>query len=83
MPDFQYHVNQCVFLSDQFSYLRLSTYNGHNNLAVLNHPDMQRIFDRFFDVMWDDKNEDILSDSDQIYSFICHMIQRVNIISEI
>lgn len=83
MPDFQYHVNQCVFLSDQFSYLRLSTYNGHNNLAVLNHPDMQRIFDRFFDIMWDDKNEDILSDSDQIYSFICHMIQRVNIISEI
>lgn len=81
--DFQYHVTQCVFLSDRISYVRLNTENKDNNLAVLNHSDMQKIFARFFSRLWDGKDVNILSDSGEIHSFICNMIQRLNIISGI
>lgn len=83
IPDFQYHVSQCVFLSDRISCARLNTENKNNNLVILNHPDMQRIFVHFFDELWKGKGSRILSDSEEIQSFICNMIQRIRIISEI
>ena len=83
VSDFQYQVTQCVFLSDRISYLRLDTENRKNNLAILNHPDMQNIFDRFFNELWEGKENNIISDSQEINSFISNMIQRINVISGI
>lgn len=81
--DFHYHVTQCVFLSDRISYVRLNTENQDNNLVVLNHPDMQMIFTRFFSGLWDEKEASVLSNPEEINSFICNMIQRLNVISGI
>lgn len=81
--DFKYQVNQCVFLSDQFSYLRLSTYNWSNNLAIINHPNLEFMFQRFFDSVWNDDERNLLSKHDEIYSFLVHIIQQIDILSDI
>ena len=83
VSDFQYAVTQSIFLSDTFSYVRLNTETGKNNLAVLNHPDMKMIFGRFFDIIWSDQNGMSRSDQEEIASFIQHMIHRTEIISSI
>ena len=81
--DFKYQINQCIFLSDQFSYLRLNTYNWTNNLAIMNHPNLKNMFDRFFDTVWKDNDGQLLSEHDKIHSFFVHIIQQINILSEI
>ena len=81
--DFKYQINQCIFLSDQFSYLRLNTYNWTNNLAIMNHPNLKNMFDRFFDTVWEDSDGQLLSEHDKIHSFLVHIIQQINILSEI
>ena len=81
--DFKYQTNQCVFLSDQFSYLRLNTYNWNNNLAIMNHPNLKNMFDRFFETAWNDEEKDLLVDHGEIHSFLVHIIQQINILSEI
>ena len=81
--DFKYQINQCVFLSDQFSYLRLNTYNWNNNIAIMNHPNLRSMFDRFFQSAWSDEDKDLLTDQDEIHSFLVHIIQQINILDEI
>lgn len=81
--DFKYQINQCVFLSDQFSYLRLNTYNWNNNLAIMNHPNLRCMFDRFFQSAWCDEDKDLLTSHDEIHSFLVHIIQQINILDEI
>lgn len=81
--DFKYQTNQCIFLSDQFSYIRLNTYNWANNLAIINHPNLKHMFDRFFNAVWNDATSELLSDYSEIHSFFIHIIQQINILSEI
>lgn len=81
--DFKYQTNQCIFLSDQFSYIRLNTYNWANNLAIINHPNLKHMFDRFFNAVWNDATSELLSDYSEIHSFFVHIIQQINILSEI
>lgn len=83
VPDFQYAVTQSIFLSDTFCYMRLNTENGKNNLAVLNHPEMKMIFERFFEIIWSDQDDMSLSDHEEIASFIRQMIHRTEIIASI
>lgn len=83
VSDFQYDFTQCVFLSDAISYLRLDTENGRNNLAVFNHPDMKMVFEQFFCTIWSDEEGGILSDQEEICSFIRQMIHRIGIIASV
>ena len=83
ISDFRYDVAQSIFLSDGIAYLRLNTEHGRNNLAVLNHPDMKMVFEQFFDTLWDEKNGMILSDQEEICSYIREMIHRIGIIASV
>lgn len=82
VSDFQYVTNQCLFLSDMFSYLRLDIGAAENSLVIINHPDMRTIFERFYQTVWNN-NEDgvVLSDTASISSYIQHIIQGITLIS--
>lgn len=81
--DYQYEMTQCVFLSNGISYLRLNTENRKNSLALFNHQDMTVIFNRFFDEIWRMTNEESLSESKDLERFFDHMIQNIEIQSDI
>ncbi len=83
VEDYQYEMTQCVFNSDNISYLRLNTENRENNLALFNHPDMTKIFGLFFDEIWESSDGKCLSESTEIKHFFDHMIQSTEIQSGI
>ena len=83
VSDFQYNLTQCIFLSDTISHLRLDTKSGVNDLIVLNHPDMQDIFSRFFDKVWNGECGTLLSDKEEIDSFIEQVIHRISILESV
>lgn len=82
VSDFQYFSNQCVFLSDMFSYLRLDTGTDRNNLVIINHQDMRIIFERFYHSVWNNEAGVILSNKESISNYVQHIIQGITLISK-
>lgn len=83
VSDFQYIADQCVFLSDAISYLRLDNSSNRNNLLIVNRADMQVIFNRFFQEIWNNCEEVVISDRTAISEYIQHVIQGIKLISRI
>lgn len=81
VSDFRYIANQCVFLSDMYSYLRLDAGGRQNNLMVINRSDVQQVFDQFYEAVWNNKVEVILDDNESISSYIRHVIQGIALLS--
>lgn len=81
VSDFQYIANQCVFLSDMYSYLRLDAGMSRNNLMIINRADVQQVFDQFYDAVWGNQVEVILSDRESIGNYIRHIIQGIALLS--
>lgn len=81
VSDFQYIASQCVFLSDVISYLRLDNNNNRNNLVVINHADMERIFDRFYQEVWNNNNGVLVCEQSAIAAYIQHVMQGIVLIS--
>lgn len=82
VSDFQYIANQCVFLSDSMSYLRLdNSTNKENNLIVINRSDIQSVFDNFYEEIWTHTEDVVISDKNIIVSYIHHVMQGIQMIS--
>lgn len=81
VSDFEYIANQCVFLSDTISYLRLDNSSNRNNLVIINRSDMQEVFDRFYDEIWNQCDNVVISDKEAIVSYIKHVMQGIHLIS--
>lgn len=79
IPDFQYISNQCVFLSDTISYLRLDN-NTQSSLLVVNQASMQNIFNHFYDEIWNYRENTVISDRFTIFSYIRHVVQTLQMI---
>ena len=73
VPDFQDVTNQCVFLSNVRSYIRLKQKNS-TNVMLINHKNMREIFQRFFEEIWDFDMNVVISDPDEIEAHINHTI---------
>ena len=50
--DFKYITNPCIFLSDSMDYLRLENQIYENNLMLVKDDAMRKIFDVFFENIW-------------------------------
>ena len=82
VSDFQYIANQCVFLSDVFSYLRLDNSSNRNNLVIVNQPEVQQIFNSFFTKVWNYSSDVVVADKEYILSYIEHVMQGIHLISK-
>ena len=83
VSDFEYSDNQCLFLTDTISYLRLGSRNARNNLLMINRADMRKIFEKSFEKFWNYSEGVVVSDKKMIISFIQHIVQGIDIVSRI
>ncbi|MDO5409065.1 MAG: hypothetical protein Q4F21_01270 [Lachnospiraceae bacterium] len=81
VSDFQYIADQCVFLSDVISYLRLDNSSDRNNLVIINRADMQNVFDQFYEEIWNKCEDVVVSDKAAVDTYIRHVMQGIRLIS--
>lgn len=81
--DFQYIDKPCIFLADTRSYLRLSNNNGQSHLVLINRADIQSMFDRFFQEIWEKREDVVVSDRAAITEYIQHVKQGVYLLSSL
>lgn len=79
ISDSQYISNPCMFLSDVISYLRLDNC-AQSSLLLVNQPDMQDIFDHFYEEVWNNCKNVVISDRCSILSYIQHSVQALQLI---
>ena len=82
LSDFQFRANQCVFLNSSVSYLSLGD-NNKSCLYVINKSQMKQIFEKFFDGIWEDKNNNNMRDREQILQFLEQIIRQIDIIAQL
>lgn len=82
VSDFEYSDNQCVFLSDAISYLRLEGIGNMSNVLIINRSDIQKIFDRSFEEFWHHCSDVVISDKEAIVSYIEHVKQGMVMLSK-
>lgn len=80
VPDFEYIDDQCVFLTDTISYVRLCG-NQRNNLQMINRADMRRIFEKSFEEFWDHCEDVVISDRKMIMAYVQHVVQGIHLVS--
>lgn len=81
VSDFQHIANQCVFLSDTVSYLRLDNSSKKNNLVIVNTFQMQKIFDQFYETAWNIPDISVISDKDTICTYVQNIIESIHLLS--
>ena len=85
VPDVKYYNIQNVFISDAYSYLRLSdgsTAGEGKYILVLNRPEVQAMFAKFFDTIWNESQQTVISDPIAISEYMNHMTARIKILSQ-
>ena len=83
-PDFQYNADQCAFFSDGASYLRLaSETQAENKIYAVNTPEMHDVFDHFFEEVWTNNPNVVISDRDRILRYLEHVLQQAEIIARL
>ena len=83
-PDFQYNTNQCAYFSDGASYLRLAAeHQPENKIFAVNTPEMHEVFDHFFEEVWDNCPNVVVSDRQMVLSYIEHIAQQAAIIANL
>lgn len=80
VSDFEYIDNQCLFLTDTVSCLRLGCGPQKNNLLIINRSDMRRIFEESFDQFWNNRSDVVISDKDTINAYIQHIAQGIRMV---
>ena len=83
VTDFQYKNDQCIFLSDMLSYIRLdNSKRVDNNIVIINRRDVQVLFDNYYESIWNDCQDLVISDRTAICNYIHHTIQGSYLISQ-
>lgn len=81
VSDFRYIADQCMFLSDMFSYLRVDSSGNRHNLMIINQPEMQTVFNQFYEAVWNKEENIVISDTDAISSYVQHIMQGITLLS--
>lgn len=81
VSDFKYTSNECVFLSDMHSHLRLNNNGLPNKVVVLNRPDIQSVFIKFFEDIWSKNENIVIADIDSINNYVQHIMQGITLLS--
>ena len=78
--DFQYNANQYLFLSDGLSYLSLDSNETTDSLYIINNKDMYQVFSAFFDEVWNNRQDVVVSDREAVLRYIDHIVQQIQLI---
>ena len=78
--DFQYNANQCVVLTDGISYLSLDGSGTQDSLYTIDNPQMHNVFSCFYDEVWKNCQDVVISDRTTVLSYIDHIIQQIRMI---
>lgn len=79
--DFKYITNPCLFLSDSVSYLRLENKQYRDNLLLVRSESMKKTFDVFFEKIWNDDQEQIISEHNVIMRKLEDLIETATLLS--
>lgn len=82
ISNFEYSTNQCIFLTESISFLRLGSHNPKKNLLLLNRSDIRKIFDRSFQECWNNYNNMVISEKTAIIDYMQHVIKGIRIASQ-
>ena len=81
VSDFHNIIDPCIFLSSMISYLRLYNRGGKGKLLCINRPEIQTIYDGFFEEVWSGKNCDIVQEPAEIDQYVNHLLHGVQLLS--
>ena len=81
--DFQYNANQYVFLTDSNAFLSLDNHEFQDSLYIVNHADMHEAFSCFYDEVWNNREDVVISDRDTVLAYIDHIVQQVEMIARL
>lgn len=79
--DYEYTMDQCLLISDTYSYLRLKSNTGYRNVMQINQIELQKIFSQFVDDVWEADNEVFVDKKEEIIDYFNHMIQGIDILA--
>lgn len=75
VADFQYKSRPCLFLADTISYMRLGDESYENNVMELNSLPIKKLYNEFYDEVWNSNEEIVISDPTMIRESLGHMLQ--------
>ena len=81
--DFRYITNPCVFLSDSIDYLRLENGAYEKNILLLSDKTLRGIFSRFFEEIWNNSHEVVISDLSVILKKVDNLIDAAGLLVNI
>lgn len=77
--DFKYITNPCLFLSDAVPYLRLENKRYRDNLLLIKDEQVKKVFDGFFETIWHDRGDMVLSDHEGILEKLDSLIETAGL----
>lgn len=81
--DFQYNANQYVFLTSGNSFLSLGGQECRDSLYIINHADMHEAFNCFYNEVWNNREDVVISDRDEVLCYIDHIVQQIEMIARL
>ena len=76
--DFHTLEDPCFFMSDSVAYFRLNNALCSDNIRLINNQRIRGFLYDFFDEIWKNTNDKVVSDRDEIVSIIRQCIAQVN-----
>lgn len=81
--DFRYITNPCIFLSDSIDYLRLENGFYEKNILLLSDKTLRNIFNRFFEEIWNNSREVVISDLSVILEKVENLIDAARLLANV
>lgn len=78
--DFKYITNPCLFLSDSLGYLRLENDSYRNNILIINSTSISTLFCRFYDCIWKNRPDVVISEPAVIMGKLRHYVNTVRLL---
>ena len=78
--DFKYITNPCVFLSSSVGYLRLENELYRDNLMLIKDDSTREKFEQFFDKVWNDRRDVVVSSYDEILQKLDNLIETAEVL---
>lgn len=80
--DFKYITNPCIFLSESVQMLRLENRIYRNNILLVQDKSMQEIFQTFFDEIWNNREDVVLSDRKSLQLKLKNLMESADLLCQ-
>lgn len=80
ISDFEFADDQCIFLSDTISCIRLKNVGSPNNMMLVNRFDMQKILEQSFETCWEYEDNVVIYEKEAIVDYVKHMMRGMEMV---